>query len=249
MVIWDVGTDWIDILPRFARSTDQTKKALQQFKGTENVASFYCDGAPELKKATLELGIMNPTSTPASPETNGRAEAKVKKAKGSTRCAMIQSGFHVTIWEAAATYTGFAFCIVPRKRWSTDVEMTAYERRHHQPCEAKMIPFGAMVDFWKTAFPKNAPAPFEARKVPGLFLGWFVLPGGVWSGDYLVVEYAPFQEKPDMTYGHIRAFTHRIKEVDLYFTPEGKFKFPLGERKEALARLPPGMILKDGVGV
>ena len=52
-----------------------------------------------------------------------------------------------------------------------------------------------------------------------------------------------------MTYGHIRAFTHRIKEVDLYLTPEGRFKFPLGERKEALARLPPGMILKDGVGV
>ena len=28
-------------------------------------------------------------------------------------------------------------------------------------------------NFWKTGFPKNAPAPFEPRKVPGLFLGYF----------------------------------------------------------------------------
>jgi hypothetical protein len=217
---------------------------MQHFKGLENIKLFYSDGAPELKRAMLELGVMSPTSTTACPETNGRAEAKVKKVKGSVRCAMILSGLDVTIWEAAGPHQSFSSNIIPRKRWNADPLMSAYERRHHAPCNAMLIPFDAMVDFWKTAFPKNSPAPFEPRKVPGLFVGWFVQLGGIWSGDYIVAEYAPFQKNPDLTYGKVRQITHRVKEVDMYLTPDGKFKFPLGERKDAFARLPPGMTLE-----
>jgi hypothetical protein len=76
------------------------------------------------------------------------------------------------------------------------------------------------------------------------FLGWFTQLGGIWTGDYLVAEYAPFQTNPDLSYGKVRQITHRVKEVDVYLTNDGKFKFPLAERKDALARLPPGTILE-----
>jgi hypothetical protein len=101
-----------------------------------------------------------------------------------------------------------------------------------------------MIDFMKTAFPKNTPAPLAPKKVTGLFLGWFVQPGGIWSGDYIVVEYAPFQTNPEMSYGKMRKIAHRIREVDNRLTADGKFKFPLGERKDALARHPPGAFAK-----
>jgi hypothetical protein len=81
-VFFGVGTDWNDCLPRACRSTDETKKAAQQFKGTETITSFYSDGAPELKRAMLELEVMNPTSSPARPDRNGMAEGVVKKCKG-----------------------------------------------------------------------------------------------------------------------------------------------------------------------
>ena len=39
-VLWDEGTDWLDVLPRFARTTDESKRALQQFRGSEPIHSF-----------------------------------------------------------------------------------------------------------------------------------------------------------------------------------------------------------------
>lgn len=55
---------------------------------------------------------------------------------------------------------------------------------------------------------------FESKTMKGLFAGYYVLPGGTWSGDYLVAEpdtpindidAAPFPQ------GKVRA--HRTKEV------------------------------------
>jgi hypothetical protein len=88
-VFFDVGTDWNTCSPRAGRSTDETELAAQQFKGTEPIIVFYSDGAPELKRAMLELHVMNPNSSPARPDRNGMAEGWIKKSKGTTRCSMI----------------------------------------------------------------------------------------------------------------------------------------------------------------
>ena len=42
--------------------------------------------------------------------------------------------------------------------------------------------FGELVDFSKTPFPKNIPGPFDPKMVPGLFAGYYLLPGGKWGG-------------------------------------------------------------------
>ena len=55
-----------------------------------------------------------------------------------------------------------------------------------------IISLGQLVDFMPTPFPQNKPAPFAERTIPGLFAGYECFPGGRWSGDYLVYEYAPF---------------------------------------------------------
>jgi hypothetical protein len=80
-----------------------------------------------------------------------------------------------------------------------------------------------------------------SRTLPGLVRpAWRNLVGG-----NIVVEHAPFQTNPEMSYGKMRKIAHRIREVDKYLTADGKFKFPLGERKDALARLPPGVYLRN----
>ena len=78
--------------------------------------------------------------------------------------------------------------------------------------------------------------------IPGLFIGYEMQPVGIWSGDNLVYQYAPFQKNPEMTRGQARHYKHRIKEVRLYSDPRRPgdgIRFPLGERKHAFARLPP----------
>ena len=43
--------------------------------------------------------------------------------------------------------------------------------------------FGELVDISKTPFPKNIPGPFDPKMVPGLFAGYYLLPGGKWGGE------------------------------------------------------------------
>ena len=115
----------------------------------------YCDNAPELLAALLALGLTNPTSTPACPETNGIAEQKVKHSKSGTRCMVIQSGLEISWWEICAP--AFAFChnLITIIRWPGDPKLCPYERRHKEQCSALILAVGTLVDFMKTPFPKN----------------------------------------------------------------------------------------------
>ena len=57
----DLATDWRETQPRCCRTTEETRKAVQHFQGPdERIKQFYADGAPELKRALLDEGIINP---------------------------------------------------------------------------------------------------------------------------------------------------------------------------------------------
>ena len=138
---------------------------------------------------------------------------------------------------------------LPRRRWPGDVWLSAYERRLKEKCQAALFLMGQLVDFMLTPFPQNTTAPFAPKMVPGLIGGYAVHPGGRWSGDYLVYEYAPFQKEPYMTMGQARKYLHRIKEVRDHLSPTGQRRFPLAERKAELARMPPHMQQLDSVSI
>ena len=128
-----------------------------------------------------------------------------------------------------------------------DPKASAYERRHLEKCKAQLIPHGALVDFMPVPFPQNTPAPFAERAIPGLMVDHEVHPGGVWAGDYWIVEYEPFRKEPELSLAVAmhRGLLHRTKEVWLV-RESGSIRFPLGERRAMLARLPPGMHAADG---
>ena len=45
----------------------------------------------------------------------------------------------------------------------------------------------------------------------GVFIGYHTHAGGLWSGDYLVADYAPFEKQCDVTRAKVKV--HRIKGV------------------------------------
>ncbi len=47
--------------------------------------------------------------------------------------------------------------------------------------------------------------------MPGVFVGYHTHAGGIWSGDYLVADYAPFKKDGDV--GRAKVKIHRAKEV------------------------------------
>ena len=72
-----------------------------------------------------------------------------------------------------------------------------------------------------------------AKTIPGVFVGYHIHPGGLWSGDYLVAELAPFRKNYDATRAKVKV--HRIREVVTNHT--GEFRYPVAEwRMKALLK-------------
>ena len=72
-----------------------------------------------------------------------------------------------------------------------------------------------------------------AKTIPGVFIGYHFHPGGLWSGDYLVADLAPFKIHCNVIMSKVKI--HRIKEVAPNHS--GKFYFPVAYwRKRRLLR-------------
>ena len=61
------------------------------------------------------------------------------------------------------------------------------------------------------------------KTIPGVFIGYHIHAGGLWSGDYLVADFAPFRQDCDVIKSKVKI--HRIKEV--VKKPSGEFLFPV----------------------
>ena len=80
IVFYDLYSGWIDCIPVRSRNTEETVRAINQFKGPGNIlGELYTDQAGEFGKACALIGACNGTATPGMPRTNGIAESRVKE--------------------------------------------------------------------------------------------------------------------------------------------------------------------------
>ena len=97
--MYDRATSWLACYPAATKSAVHCLEAFKDFEGPQKkVKSFYCDNAPELKKACRHLGWGRPSATTGIHETNGLAERMVRKVKDGGRCLLIQSGLAPHDW-------------------------------------------------------------------------------------------------------------------------------------------------------
>ena len=73
------------------------------------------------------------------------------------------------------------FCFASNITRDGKANASAWELRHQNgPYNGVLIPFGALCDFKPSPVAiKLRQGQFEPRAIPGIFLGWPVLPGGV----------------------------------------------------------------------
>ena len=87
---------------------------------------------------------------------------------------------------------------------------SSYNRRHNKDhFKGDSIPFGALVDFMPQ--PETRVDSMGAKTIPGVFVGYHIQPGGLWNGDYLVADLAPFREDCDVAKSKVKI--HRTKEI------------------------------------
>ena len=102
------------------------------------------------------------------------------------------------------------------------------------PFHGLIIPFGALVTYMPQSVTADEKDSFEPTRVPGIFVGWHMHPGGIWSGDYLVADYVAIKNDidigPRMSGGGPHgAKIHRTKEVELPAT----HLFPIHDMRRA----------------
>ena len=93
VVIYDIATRYRDCFPTGDKDAVDARLAWQQFIGPKaTVQPFHCDGAKELYKAAVELGLCPSTSRPYCSTSNSIAERQIRHVEEGTRTLLAQSG-------------------------------------------------------------------------------------------------------------------------------------------------------------
>ena len=190
LVIKDLFSGFTDCIPMRRINTENTKIALQQFLGPDpKIGRVYSDNAPQLRAAIRSMGLAWESSQPGVPVTNSRIERQNQLILDGTRAALAQAGLPMSFWSLAAR----TFCFNLNASEDKTGE-SPWKKRFGCETEAKLIPFGAFVDF-KLAGTADPPK-LASKLQPGVFMGYRVHDGYKWNGEYKAIELADFASLP-----------------------------------------------------
>ena len=170
IVIYDLGSKWIECHAAADKSADMTREAMNNFQGsTDVVQSFYSDSSPELNAAARQMGWVHPKATPGRPDNNGVAERAVRRVIGGARTILEHAGLNPSWWPLATKH----FCV------THNIEEVAGTspfkvRFPNSSFDGEQLPFGCLIDF-KPSPVKGKVAPKFAPKA---------MPGVSWVGKY-----------------------------------------------------------------
>jgi hypothetical protein len=208
IVFFDEFSGWLGAHPTATKSTEDTLQAMLDFAGRDKITGFYTDNAPELLEVGKRVGLIHRTATTGMPQTNGVAERRVKQVKEGTTALLHHAGFTPRwYWPLAMQTSCFAHNVNPYGKLPTP-----YFKRHGVEFTGINLPFGCLIQFMPVPAKLGNRAPFEPKMRVGLFGGWHVHAGGLWSGDYYAYDLNEFGWDQDA--GRYN-FVHpqRIKEV------------------------------------
>ncbi len=159
------------------------------------------------------LGWTLDTSTPAKHQSNAIAERMVQTVKKGTKRVLRASGLPQEYWP----YATRAFCFA----YNTELidNDSAWARRHQNGnFTSNKYPFGCVVSFLPTKSQRDQ-GNLESDSHYGIFLGYKVLSGGRYHGEYLVASYS------DMRRYHMGGSTKPFVQTVQVVSWNGEFIF------------------------
>ena len=113
----------------------------------------------------------------------------MKKVLYGGRTSLEQAGLAARWWPHAVKHFCFS-CNITEKDGDSP-----WNKRHQKGgFKGPLIPFGSLVDFLPSPTKGKAVAKFEPKAIPGIFVGYFLHPGGIWRGEFLCCPLSAFAE-------------------------------------------------------
>ena len=188
LVMLDIGSDICDVFASNTKNATSVLAAIKEFGGAVSWIYFFSDGAKELKKAAIDIGsTVHLSSTPYCLESNGIIERRVGVISDGIRRLLYRSIRPPVRVVDVRTYAARAFCHGLNIRRNSN-GVFPWHRRCDQPWPDKdNFAFGQQLHFRKP-LPYKTDENFAPLGSRGYFVGWFLLPGGVYKGDMLIVD-------------------------------------------------------------
>ena len=191
LTIKDLGTGWIECCPTSSKTEEATIAVLQQFIGPkEKVELAYTDGADELRLACNALKWRQRVATPGRPQTNGVVERTNRLILEGARTLLSQARMDKKWWSRAVR----CFCLqynASRRGMDGD---TPQRKRLGYDFLGRLLPFGSLVHYIPSTKKSTAAGEkFGTTTRPGLFMGYRLHTGFMWSKDYLVLDLEAFR--------------------------------------------------------
>ena len=178
----DRYSDYVDCYPLMTKSADDAHGDLLDFFGRGRPKCMWTDSSPELIRAIKELHVPHGKATPSRHQNNAYCERTVRKTAEGASTLLEHAGLPSCFWSIAARFWCHAHNIKV-----TDGD-SPWNKRHNkgQFDLKKVIPFGTVIDYLPKPEVLRAMPQFEPRGCQGIFMGYYLQPGGEWKGEYLV---------------------------------------------------------------
>ncbi len=177
----------------------------------------------------IEGKVVHDLATQGQPQSNGRAERLVRRTMEGTKTLLLQAGLPGAFWP----YAMKAYCFAQ----NTEVidGDSAWHKRHAQGhFDGPAIPFGCLVDFKPQKEDAKLIDKGDPDTVPGVFLGYKLLPGGLWQGEFRVAALTEFAGLDLLAWGKHSDVHHQVvKEVVFSFKT---CSFPLRAKYDYVTR-------------
>jgi hypothetical protein len=173
-------------------------QAVREFRGAreEDKIKYMCsDSALELLCASRKLGIggFRDTNIPGDSQGDGVAENNNRDIKSGVAALLLRAGIPLAYWPYAIQCYCFG-----RNVAVVDGE-SPYGKRF-LPCggnfdQSKMFVFGSAVRFIPSKVTGDKTEQFSGSTQPGIFMGYGVNSGCIWSREYLVAHTKEFRDE------------------------------------------------------
>ena len=201
LICFDEYSGCYQAFAQSSRTTSNNVACLRKFGGTRAHGRALCsvksDSAQELTEAVKQLGWLPEPGLPNDPYHNAKLESNIRRIKEGTRAIHLAAGFPHELWPRSIEY----FCVAksfttlapihpnePDEVKRAKQGLTCYEVANGgEPFEGHRVPLGALV-YYKPPQHLNRPA-FEARTLPGIFVGWRIDAGFKHRKVHLVLDY------------------------------------------------------------